>query len=341
MAIQSLRGLAVILMVAGHVIGSTAARGMEVADDSAWRFAHMALQDIRMPLFTVISGFVYAMRPVSSFEDVPGLFTAKVRRLLLPLLTVGALLLLLEVEVPGTHLKPDVSQFWRIYVFPYEHLWFLQAIFLVFVVVALLDAFGLLSTKARALVAIAISSVMLLFIPVPQSADVFSIGGALHLLPFFLMGYVLNRYRALADWRWALVLVPIFVPLYALRVMTLLSDEHREDRLGMTLGLCVGFVAISLLFLARNLIRNRALAWIGSFAFGIYLLHVFGTSAARLAVGHAGISSHWLVFFVSLSFGVAAPIAFEYLFGRFRVVRTLILGEKTRSKVSPGDASAS
>ncbi len=71
---------------------------------------------------SVISGFVYAMRPLGSVDDMPGLLRAKSRRLLLPLITVGVLLFLLEFEVPGTHFKPEVGQFWRIYVFPYEHL---------------------------------------------------------------------------------------------------------------------------------------------------------------------------------------------------------------------------
>ena len=45
LSIQSLRGLALILMVAGHVIGIGPDRGMQVADDSAWRYLYLALED--------------------------------------------------------------------------------------------------------------------------------------------------------------------------------------------------------------------------------------------------------------------------------------------------------
>ncbi len=93
-----------------------------------------------MPLFTVISGFVYAMRPIRALHQMPGLLRAKTRRLLLPLLTVGTALFVLELSVPGTHLKLEPHDFWRVYTMPYEHLWFLQAIFLVFVVVGFVDA---------------------------------------------------------------------------------------------------------------------------------------------------------------------------------------------------------
>lgn len=42
---------------------------MQVADRSAWRLFYLALKDIRMPLFTGISGFVYAMRPICAVAD--------------------------------------------------------------------------------------------------------------------------------------------------------------------------------------------------------------------------------------------------------------------------------
>ena len=324
-------------MVCGHVIGSTAAAGMEVADDSAWRLFYVALEDIRMPLFTVISGFVYAMRPIGAAADVPGLILAKIRRLLFPLITVGALMFLLEFEVPGTHDKQNPSHFWRIYAFPYEHLWFLQAIFLVFVVVALLDAVGLLSTRSRALLAIAISSVLAIVISVPLNMDVFSVGSAVYLLPFFLIGYLLTRYRALEDWRWAFVVGPVFLLLYGMRLAMVFDIWHPHEALDRTIGLCVGITGVTLLFLARRLIRCRPLTWIGGFAFGIYLLHVFGAAAARMAVHRLGISADVVVFTISLAAGVVAPIIFQLVFGRFGWVRTFILGEKAHPK-TPANA---
>jgi peptidoglycan/LPS O-acetylase OafA/YrhL len=315
-AIQSLRGLAVILMVCGHVIGSTATAGMQVADKSAWRLFYLALKDIRMPLFTVISGFVYAMRPISRIGDVPGLLSAKIRRLLFPLITVGALMFLLEFEVPGTHNKEEPSQFWKIYVLPYEHLWFLQALFLVFVIVAVVDAVRLLSSRSRALLAIVVSSVMAIVISVPLNMNVFSAGSAVNLLPFFLIGYLLNRHRALADRRWALVIAPPFLLPYGMRLGVIFDIWRPREMLDRTIGLCVGITGVMLLFLARNLIRCRPLAWIGGFAFGIYLLHVFGAAAARMAAHHLGISADIVVFGISLAAGVVIPILFQRMFGR-------------------------
>ncbi|MBX7431131.1 acyltransferase [Mycobacterium sp. Y57] len=193
-AIETLRGVAIVLVVIGHVIGIDADRGMQAALDSPWRIFYLALVDVRLPLFTMISGYIYALRPLTSPDGLAGLLKTKSRRLLLPLLTVGTLLFVTQRAVPGTNYKPHLDEYYRIFIYPYEHLWFLQSIFVIFVLVGLLDAFGLLNTACRALVALAVSLAMFEVIPVPQYADIFSASGVLRLLPFFLLGYMLNRY---------------------------------------------------------------------------------------------------------------------------------------------------
>jgi fucose 4-O-acetylase-like acetyltransferase len=102
----------------------------------------VGLEDLRMPLFTTISGVVYALRPVHELSGFPGLICGKVRRLLVPLHTVGALLFLMQRIAPGVNHRPELGDVWRICLYQYEHLWFLEAIFLVFLVVGLLDANG-------------------------------------------------------------------------------------------------------------------------------------------------------------------------------------------------------
>src|SRR5678815_1036900 len=58
--IQSLRGLACLLLVALHVIGGEATIGMQVDDDSVYRLFGKLMFHIRMPLFAFLSGYVYA-----------------------------------------------------------------------------------------------------------------------------------------------------------------------------------------------------------------------------------------------------------------------------------------
>ncbi|KAB1641712.1 acyltransferase family protein [Gulosibacter chungangensis] len=147
LGIYSLRGLAIVLMVAGHVIGVTPDTGMNVAHGSGWRISYELLEDIRMPLFTVLSGFVYAMRPLTDSANYPGLMRGKARRLLIPVLTVGTLFYVMQMAIPGTNNSPEFTDIWHVYTLGYAHFWFALALFIIFAIVAIMDASGWIATK--------------------------------------------------------------------------------------------------------------------------------------------------------------------------------------------------
>ncbi|MGV9712242.1 acyltransferase family protein [Gordonia sp. NPDC003424] len=330
-SVQALRGIAVLLMVAGHVIGSSAARGMRVDDDSAWRWFYLCFEDIRMPLFTVLSGYVYARRPVASFSGYPGLVRGKSRRLLGPFVTVGLMLFAMQYLTPGANLKISLSDFPKFFLAPsdFGHLWFLQSLFLIFLTIAALDPAGISTTFRGWLVATIVASCVFVAVRVPPNHDYLSINGYFRLLPFFLIGYGMYRYRVLDLRDRALAIgLCLFVTAYAVRIVDLVEHWHLSDFWDRAIALAVGVMGVSLIFSGRSLVNWRTLSWLGGFSFGIYLLHVFGSAASRIALRKVGIDEGVLVFIVGLFAGVAVPIAFQLIFGRWNAVRVSILGEK-------------
>jgi peptidoglycan/LPS O-acetylase OafA/YrhL len=327
-SIQALRGLAVILLVAFHVIGSSN-RGLRVPDSSVWHYSSLALEDIRMPLFTLISGYVYAMVPVTRWRDCPQLIKGKSRRLLLPLITVSTLMYILGRVVPGTNFDDRDIAIWRVYFFGFQHLWFLQAIFIIFIVVSVLDSLGALDSKRRWFIIISIAAIADIVITVPVKFDFFTVSGALGLLPFFLLGYGLRRH-ALFDLRGvpAAATATVFVAIYTIRLLIIFGYYRPDEHVVKSVGLVVATMGVVLIYSARNMINVKLLAWIGGFSFGIYLLHVFATAATRILLEHAGIHRTWELFAMGLFMGIAAPIMFQIAFRNVAVVRTFVLGER-------------
>jgi acyltransferase len=331
-SIQALRGIAVILMVAGHVIG-VPGRGLRVEDDSLWRYFYLCLADIRMPLFTLISGYVYAMVPVAEWRNYPQLIKGKSRRLLLPLITVGTLIYVLALVAPGTNYRPQGVPLWRVYVFGFEHLWFLQSIFLIFLVVGILDSLGVLASRAGWFAATAVAAVVFIVVRVPSSVDVFSVSGALLLLPFFLIGYGLRRH-SLLDLRGApaVAAIGVFVGVYTIRLLTIFGVYSPDGHVDRAIALAVGVVAVVLIYSARDLLNTKLLVWVGGFSFGIYLLHPLGAAATRIALEHLGVHRRWELFIACLVLGLTAPILLQIVFRRSGLVQTFVLGESRKSR---------
>lgn len=318
-------------MVAGHVIGSTSDRGLSVADDSLWRYFYVGLEDIRMPLFAALSGYVYAYRPIQRVGTLGSFAKGKARRLLVPLVTVGTLFFLTQVFVPGTNSKPELHDLWKMYVYGGEHLWFVQAMFLVFLAVGFMDAFAVLKSTKSWLIVLSAASALFVFISSSSSNDLFSVSGAIRLLPFFLVGYGVKSYAGSIDTK-AVLLVGIaaFCVVYAIRISTILDGNRSSNPPMRLLELSIGLFAVTALLITRNRIKVGVLSWIGQYSFSVYLLHVFGSAGSRICLGKADIESEGIVFIVSMVMAVGLPIVFELTFGRIRWISWGLLGQRPK-----------
>jgi glucans biosynthesis protein C len=325
--IDTARALACFLLVAYHVIGASDSSGLRLPDTHALREFNDALGLVRMPLFTILSGMVYALRPVS--WDRSGLFVqGKALRLLLPLVFVGYLFAIVQMLTPGANeaLTPRALLFLPF--FSYAHFWFLQALFLVFLFLLPFEASGFSQRRAGMAMLLALATV--LFLARDQLPHVFSADRAAYLLPFFLAGVALRRFSAsiyrLGRTAAVLVGVPAVVALAAVAAG---QAELAWHCLRLALG--VGFASLLLAIVPPV----RFLAEIGHYSYTIYLFHVFFAAASRIVLGKLGVESLAILTLSGIVAGVTGPIVVHRSLERVPYLSRMFLGLKTRPRRVP------
>jgi len=312
LSVQSLRGFACLLLVSYHILGSSPYQGLQI--QAGWlRTLNDALGTVRMPLFALIAGALYAcsrLRGASLLVD-------KFQRLLLPMLTVGTLFALLQYAVPGSNYPVKDLRF--LHIAPVAHYWFLESLFLIFCLMALLDGANALKKPETWMLVFLLSVVVYLMHP---GFIWFGVLGAIYLLPYFLVGLALVCFQwdaspHSAAWGTVLLLgggVLVGVDLW-------FGDfTHRFDP-GM---LILGLIFSSALWLRP--LRHPWLARLGDYSYAIFLFHVFFTAATRMALKALDLNAVPLHFACALLLGICGPIAIHHALLRAPTLGLWLLG---------------
>jgi fucose 4-O-acetylase-like acetyltransferase len=326
-SIETLRGIAIILMVAGHVIGDTHLTGLKVDDNSLWRYFYYSFEYLRMPLFTAISGFVYALKPVKA-DSAFRFFKGKSRRILLPFITVATVQYIMNAIVPSVNTPTKIQDIWRIYIFGYGQFWFLQALFQVFIVIIFLEILNITMNFKGWIISFVLSVLLLVVGKSYITYDVFNFQRFIYLLPFFLLGIGLNRFKDILFKKEVVVFISaiLIVGLIVQQLKWFHVLPQDDGRSGIT-GVMVGITGIFIIFRVRG--TNKFLADLGYYAYGIYLFHVFSTAGSRILSRFMGIENTGLLFLIGLFFGLVFPILLEkYVLLRVPILKKLFLGLK-------------
>ncbi len=328
--IETLRGIAILLVVMGHVIGIDGKGGMQVADNSLFRYFYDLFANIRMPLFTVISGWVYALHPVGKGETTIFL-RKKARRLLLPLIFVGTTYFLVQYFMPGTNNKAPLADIWRIYFFPYTIYWYLPALFLLFVGMALIDARRLADTVGKwslwLFAACALCLIELTHFLPASVPNYFAFKNAFYLAPFFVAGIGLNRFQSQLG-----SLAARRVYLAGLAGGVLLQQLHyffpHALTFYQTLHLAIFIGLLSSAYFINLRLNNRFLIWLARYTYTIYLFHGFGTAGGRILLMRLGVHAPFIIFLGATLVATFLPVAVEKILIRWKFTRICFLGKK-------------
>lgn len=313
--IETLRGLACLLLVAYHVVGADAGLGLQVVDGPV-RLVNDGMAYLRMPLFTFLSGLVYGWRPFSGSDRV--FLIGKIRRLLLPMLVVGTLFAVVQAVTPGTNSSAGPWYLWHVQ--PIAHFWFVESLFWVFFLVWALERWSLLATGLRFLLVLALACGLHLTV---RGWHWFGIDGAIYLLPYFLAGLAATRFslRALLAKPWVKVALLVGAAGAVMWMGLPVSNPDRRTFWMLLAGLFLCFLCLSLGW------ANHHLAVIGRHSYAIFLFHVFFTAASRIALDRLQIDVMPIDFVLGLVLGLAGPVVIERLASQFKWTAVLLMGK--------------
>ena len=322
--IETLRGLACLLLVAYHVVGADASLGLQVTDGPL-RWLNDGMAYLRMPLFTFLSGLVYGLRPFGGNSQA--FLSGKMRRLLVPMLVVGTVFAALQAVTPGTHSSAGPWYLWHVQ--PVAHFWFVESLFWVFVLLWALERAAWLQTAKGFAVVFALACGVYLSV---RGWHWFGLEGAIYLLPYFLAGLAATRFsfRAWLAKPWVKVALLACAVGVVLWMGTPVSNPDRR-----TLWMLLSGLSLCLLCLSFGWV-NRHLAGIGRHSYAIYLFHVFFTAAARIALDRLQIDVLPMDLVAGVALGLAGPVVVDRLASRFKWTAVLLLGKSPRHRAGDG-----
>ena len=319
--IETVRAIAILVLVSFHVIGGPEnGRGLAIQAPHPLRYYADLLIDIRMPLFALIAGAVYALRPVK-VEKLGSFLGGKFRRLALPGITAITLFVIMSkiMNTPDGVIDHPLDPYFR----DYAIYWFLQAILVIFLVYGTLD----IMTNGRILLPALILSALAVALGYGFKTDIMGMNRLTQLLFYFLLGvFFIREFSFMAENR-RVVLAGALVTMglgLALNIQVLMqTGAFSAQRLDLQ-SLLFGAGACVSAFLL--LPRLGWLQWLGAYSLTIYLYHIFATSAARRAMEAASLSSPWLQVLIGTCAGIALPVLLQIVARRWRVTRLLVLG---------------
>lgn len=282
--IDTLRALACLALVSFHVVGYTPQSGLGLPYDHQLHRINAVLVDLRMPLFSFISGYVFVvLLPQGSGFWAWDRIIAKARRLLLPMITVATVFWLMRAAMGVAQ-----QDLWTIYVLPYAHFWYLQATMLIMIsFIGLVWLTGGRGSQAAMILMIA-GFAAWLYMP-RAGLDIFAAKQAVRLSGFFAAGYLVAQagpwvqrvLRKGAQRRLGALMLMLALLCGALTAQGIwVPDGTARVCLAILVGLG-GSIALCLIQPYHVL-----LASLGRYSYAIYLFHIFFTAGTRDVAGH-------------------------------------------------------
>lgn len=301
------KGIAISLVVFGHVLGGALARNWIVPADGA-ELIYKFIYTFHMPFFFMVSG---ALAIDHIRRDPLDAFISRCGSIAWPYLLWSAIFIVIQSYLAKFMLFPPtdmgaVASAWRVLLG--ETSWFLWTLFLC----------QILLLAAAAVPVVAVFCASLLVALIASRYDLGSFRNVVHFMPYMAFGAMIGRHvkRPLLSQRAPSIFcsIGIFGLIFAYIALGLERDELTDFIAGIA-----GSAALLLLSyaLASRHAATQILSTIGEASLVIFLLHPYLQSAARLVVTQLGGANLALQLTIPALVGILAPTLIWLIAGRF------------------------
>ena len=315
------RGITILLVVYRHVFEGLGNVGEGSGSFAGLKYFNIFFFSFRMPLFFIVSGiFVGSSLVRKGIGDYIG---NRFQTIFYPLMVWGSIQISMQLLFAGyANANREPMDYLHLIIEPrkIEQFWYLNALFFVSVLYALVHWYG----KVKSWQQLVLGAVL------------YAIGGYCHVhnihigflidvcffYLFFAVGHVFSdmvlntkNHKVLSSWKTTLVALPVFVLIQ--HFFTVLNLEHKDDyyvqyklpAVFALVALVGGAFVIQVSFLLQKLNMMRFLRVIGYHSLYIYVMHLMITAATRavmLKLFH--VQNIPVIMVVSVTVGVILPI---------------------------------
>ncbi len=303
------KGIGIILVVYGHVVGGADVSNMKIP--AAFLFFREIIYHFHMPLFFFLSG-IFVQHSLLS-RGIKKFILDKLCFIAYPYFVWSILQGMILILISNyTYLNFSISDLLVVWYKPLQHFWFLYSLMLMYVTQAALTVIGRFALSLTVL-----ASIFLYFYPIMSpivGVDHFSIN-----LIFFAIGmnYKESSLDEMINRNLSFLIVILVIGLFvSCEVFTRFIESAKIFSLPATI---VGIIMVSLIskyFAKTDFFPS--IKTVGFYSMPIYLAHGIGGSGARVILYNIlGLKNYNIIIFISCVMGVAIPLILYKLMMRF------------------------
>lgn len=320
------KGFTIFFVLLIHVIEGIYSSNIYHNYDTFYYYSSWIIFMFIMPVFFTLSGFLY--KSPNNFEEYLSMIYKKGVSLILPYITFSMIYVVLQ-HFSKVNNPYSWNSLLKMFINPISYLWFLYALFMVFVIVGLFDIF-------KCPTYLQIISYLLLYIASQIFNLPFFLSGAFSwLIPFYLGKLIKNRLSIF--YKTKTLYISIVLMILSMIIQYVFSTNWFNSN-PMTLINFMPKIFITLVFtyffinLKRNNTFYKYFEKLGPYSLIIYLVHAPLASILRTVYLKLGLSNYFILLLLTLISAWELSIFICYLSKRLKALQFIFYPYKFLKK---------